>query len=140
MEPEANDPAILGEGTSRDPIQISRFPFRDIRSTLFSESRLIDEYTGCDADQDESGPEIWYRIDLDRARRLEFHVFDRGEVDIDLHLLDDTMSPAGCLERAHQTLSANLPAGSYYLSLDTFVSSSGVERSGEYLLLVLAED
>ena len=140
MEPDVSDAAIVGEGTSVDPIEISRFPFRDIRSTLFSDSRVIDEYTGCRADQDESGPEVWYRIDLDRPRSLEFHVFDRGEVDIDLHLLDETQSADGCLERAHQSFNATLPAGTYFLTLDTFVSSSGIERSGEYLLLVLAED
>ncbi len=66
-------------------------------------------------------------------------MFDRGDVDIDLHILDDTGAPSGCVERAHQTIEATLEAGTYHLVLDTFVSRANGERSGEYLVVVLAK-
>lgn len=66
-------------------------------------------------------------------------VFDRGTVDIDLHLLGATPSGASCIKRAHQELSATLQPGTYHMALDTFVSSSGTVLAGEYLFVLLAE-
>jgi hypothetical protein len=129
--------AVRGSGSRDDPFLIEHFPFRDRRNTLFSEQRVLNRYSGCDAPQDESGPEYVYRIELESPQSLRFLVFDRGDVDIDLHLLDDSLTESGCLDRAHQSMTARVPAGVSYLSLDTFVSSSGEEMAGEYLLVIL---
>lgn len=129
-------PALSGRGTRADPIVIDGLPFSDMRSTRDAPSRELDVYSGCASDADESGPEVVYRLVLTAPTRLRATVHDRGETDIDLHLLDASASAAGCIERAHRIVEADLAPGTYHLVLDTFVSN-GVEKSGEYLFTLL---
>ena len=133
-------PAVVGNGSAEDPFMVERFPFRDRQNTVFSEHRNLNQYTGCDATQDESGPEYVYQINLDRPKDLRILLFDRGEVDIDLHWLGAEVSESACVQRAHESLSLRAPAGRSHLVLDSFVSSSGAERAGEYILVILADD
>jgi hypothetical protein len=63
-------------------------------------------------------------------------VFDRGDVDVDIHLLDESATEAGCLMRAHQIIQTTLQPGTYFFALDTFVSG-GQPKPGEYLFTVL---
>lgn len=137
--PEADAPRMQGDGSPTDPFAIEALPFTDLRSTLFSEHRRIDRYDGCGADQDESGPELLYRLVLDDVSRVRAWVISRPGVDVDIHLLDETGTAAGCLARDHRELTADLPAGTYHFAIDTFVDAEGVELAGEYLLLVTTE-
>jgi len=123
-----------GAGSSSGP---SRRADRCPSSTCGSPARIFP------ATQNEEGPEFVYRLDLTRQTRLRATVHDFGTTDIDLHLLDGTGTPEGCVARHNGSIEATLAAGTWYFVLDTFVSSAGVERSGEYLLSVIerpAED
>ena len=132
--PDPAGPALEGDGSPTAPWVIDRLPFAHVANTLFSDHRELDLYDGCMADQDESGPEYLYRLELERATSLRIFVFDRGDVDIDLHVLD-APTEAGCVQRAHRQLDADLGVGTWYLALDTFVGSR--EQAGEYVLAIM---
>jgi hypothetical protein len=125
-----------GDGSPGSPFQIRRLPFAHLADTSTSRHRNLDEYTGCDASQDESGPEYLYQLNLGQPANLRFVVMDRGSVDIDLHLLSEGTGEGDCLDRAHQLIEGSYAPGTYYLSLDSFVSAGG-EAAGEYLVVVL---
>ncbi|MFO7563996.1 MAG: SGNH/GDSL hydrolase family protein [Enhygromyxa sp.] len=131
-------PVLAGEGTLDSPLDIPALPFSDTRSTVDAPSLMLDEYSGCAAAQDESGPENIYRLVLSEPTPIRAIVLDRAGVDIDLHLLDDSASEAGCLARDDMMIERTLGAGEYYFALDTFVNGQGVEQSGEYTFVVLA--
>lgn len=135
---DATAPALSGIGTTSDAFLVQGFPFTDLRDTSTGGQRLYDRYDGCNAAQDESGAEYVYRVELDTRTTLHAFVLDRGEVDIDLHLLDGTASPQGCIDRAHKALTATVDPGVYYFVLDTFVAN-GDEKAGEYLFVLLDE-
>jgi hypothetical protein len=117
---------------------IDGLPFAHLASTLLSPNRDLDEYTGCGSTADESGPELTYELDLAAPARVRAMVLDRGDVDIDVHLLDSTGTAAGCLDRDHRAVVADLAPGRYFLVLDTFVDA-GVELAGECLLVVMED-
>jgi hypothetical protein len=136
----APDPAsrsITGAGLVDDPFEIDALPFVHAADTGESPSDLIDVYDGCGASQDESGPEYFYRFELEQTTTIRAFLADRPGVDIDLHLLGGPTG-ADCIARDHQVLVEALEPGTYYLSLDTFVSG-GAEQAGEYLLVVMEE-
>jgi hypothetical protein len=129
---------VTGDGSAVTPFIIDALPFAHLASTLLSPHRDIDEYTGCGSTADESGPELTYELDLAAPARVRAMVLDRGDVDIDVHLLDASATAEGCLDRDHRAVVADLAAGRYFLVLDTFVSG-GVELAGEYLLVVMID-
>jgi hypothetical protein len=135
--PDPAQPRMQGDGTVEAPLLIDALPFVDARDTTEGPSDIFDDYPGCNADQDESGSEWIYRFELDRPAVVQAFVLDRGDVDIDLHLLS-APDPAACLERGHQTIEASLDAGTYYLVADTFVARAG-ERSGPFLIGLRAD-
>ncbi len=140
LDAEASDPpgpALDGLGTRDDPILIDALPFSDLRTTTTAFGQDLDRYSGCSSTADESGPEVVYRLDIATPTRLRMTVHDRGATDIDLHLLDETASEAGCLARNHQIIEATLNPGTYHVVLDTFVDD-GVPLSGEFIFSVLA--
>lgn len=140
VEPAPDPPSPLQQalGTVDDPIPIDRLPFTDLRDTRDAAGDALDAYPGCDAPQDESGPEVVYALELERATIVRARVFDRGAVDIDLHLLADPADPDACLDRNHRTIEASLGPGTWYFVLDTYVDG-GVERAGEYLFTLIAD-
>lgn len=135
------DPSVhvlAGAGTPSAPYAVPFLPFGDRRDTRVDGQRGIDVYDGCAAAQDESGPEVYYRIRVDAPQTLRALVVDRGEVDIDLHLLDASATGASCIARHDRELVVALDPGDYVFALDTFVSG-GVEAAGEYLFVLVAE-
>ncbi|MCA9659721.1 MAG: hypothetical protein KC486_15370, partial [Myxococcales bacterium] len=126
---------LAGAGLPRAPYVIPALPFGDRRDTSVDGVALIDSYSGCDADQDESGREIYYRLDLEDSETVRALVVDRGDVDIDLHLVDASATGEGCIARADKSLVAELGPGTYYFILDTFVSG-GVEAAGDFLFVI----
>jgi hypothetical protein len=133
-------PGLGGDGTLDDPYLVDALPFSDMRSTADSGSRIFDLYSGCDSSADESGPERIYRLDVVQPTRVRAFVHGRfDDVDIDIHLLDESADEAGCLLRAHRIIEADLVPGRYYFVLDSHVDD-GIERSGEYLFNVLGVD
>lgn len=141
--PDGAAPSLRGAGTRDDPFAIDALPFTDLRSTATAGTSRIDRYPGCGAAQDESGPEVLYRLVLPRQTLVRAMVFSRGGADIDVHVLDGSASGEGCRARDDKGVSVMLPAGTWHLSLDSFVPKGGGARakplSGEYLLAVLAD-
>ncbi|TVQ86448.1 MAG: SGNH/GDSL hydrolase family protein [Deltaproteobacteria bacterium] len=132
-EPPPDAPVpIYGDGGHADPWEID-LPFSHVADTRDSPHRIHDVYDGCDAPQDESGPEYVYTFTLDRTTALRLAVADLGDADIDVHLLDETGTTAGCIARGHRTVEGTLPPGTYTVVLDTFVNHAGIELAGEYL-------
>jgi hypothetical protein len=137
-DPEPDGPAVLGAGSYVEPFAIAGLPFSDLRDTTTSTNVRFVEYSGCQATQDESGPEYVYRLVLEEQTTVHAYVFARSPVDIDVQLLSD-LDVAACLERGDRELTAELAPGTYYFVLDSFVPADGTPRAGEYLFLVLAE-
>src|SRR5690606_1203858 len=131
-------PILLGEGHHDAPLSIPALPFADTRSTVDAPSLMLDEYSGCAAAADESGPENLYRLELSETTPIRAIVLDRVGVDVDLHLLDDSASEIGCIARDDTMIERTLDPGVYWFSLDTYVNGEGVEQSGEYTFVVLA--
>lgn len=135
--PDLPLPPAPGAGTAGDPIVIDGLPFTHAADTTAAPAAHVDGYPGCDSGQDESGGEILYRLELAEETPLRMLVLDRGDVDVDIHLLGPDANPATCLARHDRMIQTTLPAGTYHLALDTFVPSDGVPRAGPYLLVVL---
>jgi hypothetical protein len=137
--------AAVEAGAASDPPQpaapatIDRLPWVAAGDTRLSSRRELDRYGGaCAAPQDESGPEVVYRFEVATTTNLHAGVFDRGDVDVDLHLLRGALAGDACVARAHQELTATVTPGTWFLVVDTFVSQ-GRERAGEYLVTAIAE-
>jgi len=135
--PDPAGPKRKGVGSQADPIVIDALPFTDVRNTSGGYKK-INSYPGCKATQDESGPEYIYRYKATSAHSIRAMVFDRGSVDIDVHLLGSAISGASCIKRGHDYITAQLQPGTYHFSLDTFVKS-GSAKAGEYLFVLLKE-
>ena len=87
-----------------------------------------------DAGPDEGGPEYIYELTIDAATTIKAMVFDRGEVDVDLHLLTQ-LDAKTCVKRDDRLLQGPLQPGTYYLAVDTV----GTATPGEFALVVLPE-
>ncbi len=135
----APDAPVLhsGLGTLAAPLTIDALPFSHAADTGGSSERQLDTYTGCSASQDESGPEVYYRLELEESTALRAIVLDRAGVDVDLHLLSGEPEAAECTSRADKIIDRVVPAGVWYFVLDTYVNASGVEQDGPYLFVVL---
>jgi len=109
------------------------FPYHDDNDTSSSGSRAFDSY-GCAPGTDESGPERVYRVVLPEAGFLSAATpDDNPDVDIDLHILG-SLDSGDCIDRGNFDVRAHLPAGTYYIVADTWVSPSMGELAGEYAL------
>lgn len=138
-QPAPDPPAIEPDFSLNDaPTRITALPFTDARDTRVTGRSEVDRYPGCQANQDESGPEVVYALTVEAPTDVRAWVLDRGDVDIDLHLLRDPSDPETCVQRHDRELRATLTPGTWYFVLDTFVSG-GEPRAGEYLF-VLVED
>jgi len=134
--PDDPGPRRVGAGTTESPFIVDALPFTDVRNTVFATERTRTTYGGCASTANEGGPEYVYTLSLSAPRRVDVWLFDRGTVDIDVHVLDATGTTAGCLARNDTHVSLDLGAGTWTIVLDTYVAG-GVERAGEYLLVVL---
>jgi hypothetical protein len=111
---------------------IESFPFAAAGDTS-SEGHRYFNYYGCSPDTAEYGRELVYRFDICQSGVFTAEVGAEGDGDPDIHLLDDLREDA-CLERAHISFEYHLPPGRYYLTVDTWVDSSGVEHEGPFTL------
>ena len=91
-------------------------------------------YEGGCAAIDESGPEYIYELQIPQQTTIRAMVFDRGGVDVDLHLLT-LLDIKTCVKRDDRLLSGPLDAGTYYLAVDTL----GAATPGQFALVVLAD-
>ncbi|MBI5518068.1 MAG: SGNH/GDSL hydrolase family protein [Deltaproteobacteria bacterium] len=136
--PDREAPRLSGSGTPSEPYEITSLPFGDLRNTATGGVRALGRYPGCMSAADEGGAEYYYRLRVDRPTRLRAVVVTRGTTDVDVHLMDASLRPEGCVARDDRVVTREVPAGTWHLVLDTYVSG-GVERAGEYLLVVLQD-
>lgn len=132
--PDGGVAAEPGAVTTELP-DIDVLPFSHAADTSQFGATELDAYPSCDDGQDESGPEHVYRLVLTETTPLRALVLDRGDTDVDLHLLGETPAAAACIARHDRILERTLPAGVYHLVVDTFVGSTG-PRAGAYQLVV----
>ncbi len=134
--PDSSTWRILGSGLPNEEIAIDELPFVDSRDTRIDGAANIASYPGC-TNTNESGAEVLYKLNLTHTTNLRAYVISLGDADIDLHLLS---APNGtdCLTRNDKVIAQTLQPGTYWLSLDTYESSTAV-LPGEYLLVVMAE-
>ncbi|MBT3220433.1 MAG: murein L,D-transpeptidase catalytic domain family protein, partial [Proteobacteria bacterium] len=94
------------------------------------------DYYSCSSTTDESGPEVVYQIDLpeDGFVALSLDGLPSG-VDVDVHLLN-TLDANDCIDRGHWDAGALMLAGTYYVVVDSWVSSSGTEMDGDYTVSI----
>lgn len=130
-------PPLEGLGTPDAPWIIGELPFTDARNTAMEGAPFVDTYPGCGSDSDESGPELWYRLDVTETVRIRAIALDMEGVDIDMHLVDESATGEGCIERGNTFVEATLEPGTYHFVLDTWVSD-GTPLAGE-LQFVLVE-
>ncbi len=133
--PDADPPALAGKGSASDPFVIDTLPFTHAADTTKG-SRNIDAYSGCNATQNESGPEQYYELSLDQPTAVRVLLFDRASVNVDLHVLTGSPGGASCVARADRSIERTLPAGKHTLVVDTFTDAAG-EHGGAYLLVVV---
>ena len=130
------DAPPAGDGTAALPHPVFELPFSDTRDTTEGEA-LIDAYPACD-DADEGGPELWYSLELDAPTAIRAMVLDLEGVDVDLHLLDGSADPGGCLARGDRLIEGTLDAGTYHLVVDSWGAADSFP--GDYLLVVVECD
>jgi hypothetical protein len=135
LPPDSPPAALEGEGTAQAPFVIDTLPFTHFADTSTGE-KTIAAYPGCNATQDESGPERFYSFTLREATTVRILLFDRSGVDVDLHLLSGARSGESCVARADRSIQRTLAAGTHTIVVDTF-TSDGSEHSGAYLLLLV---
>lgn len=131
---ESSQP-LVGAGTIDNPFEITSLPFVDTRSTADDGESVVDTYA-CGTAANESGPEVWYRLELDASTSIRAIVLDRDDVDIDVHLTE-AASGESCLARHDRLVEMELAPGVYHLSLDSFVPGDGVPRAGEFTFALL---
>ena len=136
--PDQTAPRIRGTGLPGDEIVITSLPFVDVRDTRTDGVARINSYPGCASTANESGPEVLYKLELTQPTNVRVFVVSTGTSDIDVHLMSDTNSGQSCVVRNDKFFVRQLAAGTHYLSLDTYQSSSSV-LPGEYLVGVIAE-
>ncbi len=127
---------LTGDGSPATPFLVEQLPFSDLRSTVDSPHTNLDRYSGCASNTNEEGPEYLYRLEVTSRVRIRATVHDLGDTDIDLHLLNETATAGGCLQRNHRIINATLDPGVYHFALDTFVGADG-PQSGEYIFTVI---
>ena len=126
---------LVGEGTLEEPAVIPALPFSDARDTY--ESGQYEWDSQCGGEPVHGGPEWVYQLELSQSTAIRALVMDRGATDVDLMLLN---AEGQCLKRADTRIEMTLSRGVYTLVVDTFVDSSGFERSGPFQLMVVACD
>jgi hypothetical protein len=133
VAPETTAPRRGGTGLPGDELVISTLPFVDVRDTRTDGVARLASYPGCGSTAAETGREVLYRLELTQPTALRAFVVSLGTADVDLHLLS---APSGdaCVSRHDRLVTRQLPAGTWWLSVDTFH-----DAAGEYLLVVMAD-
>lgn len=130
--PEDTDLPCEPEGTRECPVVADAFPFVHEADTTAAPSDVADAYA-CAPDTDESGGELWYRVEVAEAGALIARVDSADGADIDVHLLSDADAEA-CLTRDHVELSWVVEPGTYWIVADTWVDGGGEPQAGGYTL------
>lgn len=125
---DPTDPGACPAGV----ICVDSFPYTD-RNTTTGAYSTMDSYS-CAPSTDEGGPEVVYRVELDQDGFLAAQLRGLGAgVDVDVHLLEQ-LDADTCVDRGHWNAAALLPAGTWYVVVDSWVDASGDQLEGDYVL------
>jgi hypothetical protein len=113
-----------------DLVCVDAFPFVQAGDTTWSARRALNAYN-CAPRTNEGGPEVVYRVVVDRPGILGARVRDAEFTDIDLHILRE-LDAASCMGRDDAALSRFVEPGTYFVVADTWVDGAGVERLGSF--------
>jgi hypothetical protein len=115
-------------------VVVDELPFVHRGDTRDSRVRLVDAY-GCAPEIPESGPEVWYRLELREAGVLTASILEdrRDGIDVDLHLLS-AVDGAACLARDNERIVTPIAPGRYWLVLDSW--GTALQKPGSYRLQV----
>ena len=114
---------------------LDTFPAVVSGDTSFSTTSDFDSYA-CAPSTDESGPEVLYQIEVPSEGFVTLNLdWVASGVDVDVHLLG-SLDPTDCFDRGHWVAGALVPAGTWWVVVDSWVNSSGVSLEGEYDLTV----
>ncbi|MDX2088444.1 MAG: SGNH/GDSL hydrolase family protein [Kofleriaceae bacterium] len=130
--PDAEAPRLRGTGAPADPFVIDVLPFGDRRDTATFGTREIASYPAC-SPADESGNEVYYRIEVTAATTLRAYVIDHA-ADIDLQVLRDAPTATGCISRHDTAVDVAVEPGTYYVVADTYQ-----DNAGPYTLVVTTD-
>ncbi|MCA9520297.1 MAG: SUMF1/EgtB/PvdO family nonheme iron enzyme [Myxococcales bacterium] len=137
---DAIDPDLYPLGSFENPIPILKLPFTHAGTTIDPPSDRVDFYIPCGPETNESGGEVVYRLTLQSAATISVAVDDKpGDgIDVDVHILT---SPDGdnCIARDNIRISRWLPAGTYWIVVDSWVNSAGLVLAGPYQLSVTVD-
>lgn len=113
-------------------ICVDALPYVHDGSTSGGESDF-DSYA-CASSTDESGPEQRYRVTLAEDGLIVASLDGLPEgVDVDVHILEES-DPERCIDRGHWDAAALLPAGTYWVVVDSWVDDDGIAHDGNYTL------
>lgn len=134
---EEHGPQLSGDGSLASPFEIDALPFWHAADTATWPHAQLDRYPECDTnDQDESGPELVYRLETDRPLPLRIAVVDGDGTDVDLHVLREHADVDRCVARHDTMIEGTLSPGVTFVVADTFVSSSGDAFVGEFAIAI----
>ena len=136
LDPEA--PGLAGNGGPNNPFVVDSLPFVHDADTSTSPFSAVDEYS-CD-DANESGPELTYAFTVNKETAVRIFVNARGTVDPDIHLLSQPGNGNSCVARGHRAIETTISAGTWYVAVDSWTDSAGIQRSGDYLLTIVECD
>jgi len=121
-----------GDDCPADVICVDSFPFVDTNTTIGGNT-VLDGY-GCAPTTNEAGPERVYRVDLAASGLLVASLDDLGDgVDVDVHILEQ-LDPGACLDRGHWDAAALVPAGRFWVVVDSWVDTESLSHEGSYEL------
>jgi len=129
---DADGPPPVADGTWDRPFVIDALPFAVDGTTVGASERRVTAYD-CAPAIAEGGPEVVYRLDLDAPAIVTVAVAAQAG-DVDVHVLRAPM--ADCIARDDRALVADLAAGSWWLSVDTYSGGAAGETPGAYRLTI----
>lgn len=114
-----------------DVVCPTALPFEHRASTRGAARDAFDRYA-CAPDNDESGPEVVYRVDVPVQGLLTVSLFEGpADVDVDVHILSE-LDPSACLDRGDEKSARLVAPGRYWVVVDSWVGRDGTEYSGDY--------
>jgi len=134
---DASPPRMRGQGTFASPFQAERLPFTDLRDPAREGARKAASY-GCPGSKAAPGPEVVYRLALERRTALRIAVLDgsstlSGPSRFALFLLGASGRPEDCLRSSDRSIGATLAPGDYRVVVDSLAQKGG----GEFALVVV---
>jgi hypothetical protein len=126
---DASAPVRTGSGTHADPV-VTSLPIADLADTRSGDD-AFDVYPTCDSST-HAGREIVYALQLPSAQTIDAYVIDRGAVDVDVHILNGSLSASACVAGGDTSATATVGPGPVYVVVDSLAAST----EGEYVLVV----